>query len=112
MIDLVRNLQTRMSITELDALMDTNYGGAQSTSYVYEGGGTGTDYIMDFTAGSGANHDVLVIAAGASLTSFAAVQASAYQYGSYTVLGLGGGDTVLLNNVAPGQLTAANFIFS
>jgi Ca2+-binding RTX toxin-like protein len=91
----------------------TNPVGTQSTGYIYEGVGTGVDTVADFTPGDGANHDVLVLTAASSeLTSFADVQAKAFQNGVYTVLPLSNTDQVYLYNVQPFQLTANDFIFT
>jgi hypothetical protein len=78
----------------------------------YEGVGTGVDTVADFTPGNGANHDVLVLTAASSeITSFADVQAKAFQAGVYTVLPLSTTDQIYLYNVQPFQLTANDFIF-
>ena len=90
----------------------TNPVGTQTTGYVYEGLGGGVDTIADFTPGNGANRDVIVISAGAGVSSFADILAKTVQAGVYTVISLSATDQVYLYNVQPFQLTANNFIFN
>ncbi len=93
-----------------DFVWTDDVGAPKSTDYVYAGGGTGTDTIADFTPGSVANHDVLVVSLGSGVTTFAQAQAHMVQVGVYTVLTLGA-DQVYIYNVQPFQLTADNFLF-
>ncbi len=85
--------------------------GFADRDFLYVGGGTNVDTVVDFTAGNGANSDVLVVSPVTGITNFAQAQAALSQAGIYTVLTLTGGDQVFLYNVTTAQMTANNFIF-
>lgn len=83
--------------------------GASATDYVYAGGGTGVDTVVDFTPGPGG--DVLVVdRASTGLDNFAEAQARLSQEGIYAKLDFGA-DEVFLYNVQVAQLKPENFLF-
>ena len=82
--------------------------GANYTDYVYAGYGTGNDTVVDFKAGGGSGHDVVVISG--VYTSFAQVQANISQVGAYAVVKVSANDAVYLYNVSAASLTADNFV--
>ncbi|MEZ5983790.1 MAG: calcium-binding protein [Parvularculaceae bacterium] len=69
------------------------------------------DTIDDFTAGAGTEDAIQLLAFGASFDTFAEVIAAASQVGADTVIDFGGGDTLTLVGVAPGDLHEDDFIF-
>lgn len=73
--------------------------------------GSGADTINKFHAGSGAGHDTIQIGVP-GITSFAQLQAMMTTTDHVdTTIHLGATDTILLHQVVPSALTAANFQF-
>ncbi|MGE0574900.1 Calx-beta domain-containing protein [Reyranella sp.] len=70
--------------------------------------GYGADVVTDFTPGT----DKVNLSRVASLTDLAAVLAKASQVGKDTVIDLGNGDTLTLQNVDKASLTARDFGFA
>ena len=64
--------------------------------------------MVDFKAGAGTGHDVVVISG--VYTSFAQVQANISQVGAYAVVQVSANDAVYLYNVTASTLTADNFL--
>ncbi|MBX9774702.1 MAG: cadherin-like domain-containing protein [Xanthobacteraceae bacterium] len=89
---------------------DTLIGGGGDDTYGFTTG-DGADFIQGFSAGSG-TVDKIQLAGIAGVASFADVMLRATQVGSNTVIDFGGGDSITLQNVALGNLTADNFVFS
>ena len=83
--------------------------GASAKDYVYAGGGTGVDTVVDFKPGAGG--DVLVVSKAATgWTNLSQLLAATTQVGVYAVVTMGA-DQVYLYNVQPFQLTAENVLF-
>lgn len=95
---------------EGDDFIYTDELGTRYSDYVFVGGGTGTDTIVDFTAGNGADHDVLVISLATGFTNFEQLKGVMAQAGVYTTISLGN-DHVYLYNVSSYQMTADNVMF-
>lgn len=72
--------------------------------------GFGHDTVIGFHAGDGVNHDVLLLDQ-LQVHDFADLQARMHASGKDTLIDLGGGDSILLKNVAPTALTAADVHF-
>lgn len=87
---------------------DTLTGGGGDDRFVFKPG-DGADTVTDFTPGAG-SADKIVLAEHAGLSVFADVFAKATQVGLDTVINLGGGDTVTLQNVVRANLHADDFI--
>ncbi|MCA1522853.1 hypothetical protein I6F14_33510, partial [Bradyrhizobium sp. IC3069] len=88
---------------------DVLTGGAGGDIFVV-GVGDGSDTVTDFTAGSGADHD-MVRFDRTMFADFTSVIAAASQVGSDVVISLGNGDSLTLQNVDLAALTADNFEF-
>lgn len=85
---------------------DTLAGGNGVDTFLF-GEGSGDDVILDFTI-----RDILDLSSTATdFTGFADIQAAATATQDGLLIDLGGGDSVLLEGVVIGHLTAANFIF-
>ncbi len=82
-------------------------GGAGKDSFVFGQRGFGQDRITDFRPGSGD----LVVLDHTLLADFAAVRAAAVQRGAHTVIDLGQGDRIVLEEVALSDLRARDFDF-
>ena len=83
--------------------------GAKGTDiFIYHASG-GADVVTDFTASG--DFDKLTFVDMPAIATFADAMAKASQVGGNVVFDFGGGDTLTLNNVALGTLTAANFAF-
>jgi Ca2+-binding RTX toxin-like protein len=89
---------------------DTLTGGPGDDTFTFVLGDD-NDVITDFVAG-GTDDQIDVSGFGAAFDSFAEVFSAASQVGADTVIDFGGGDTITLQNVTLGNLTAADFIFS
>lgn len=72
--------------------------------------GFGKDTVVAFAAGSGANHDVLAFD-DRQVSDYAHLQAMMTKVGADTLITLSATDTVLLKNVLPNVLVAADFKF-
>jgi Ca2+-binding RTX toxin-like protein len=86
---------------------DAMTGGTDGDVFVV---GAGLDTITDFVAGSGTGHDVVRFDRSV-FTDYTSVLAASTQAGSDVVVDAGGGNTVTLQNVDLGALTADNFEF-
>src|SRR5262249_20517699 len=91
---------------------DTLIGGASSDMFFYS---AGADVVTDFDRSSGSfNHaegDGINLV-GSGITSFAQLQPLMSQNGGDTLINFGGGNTLTLSSVTPGNLTAGDFAFS
>ena len=85
-------------------------GGAGDDRFVYAPG-NGADLIFGFAAGAGTD-DRIDLSAFQNITSLTDILGRATQAGSDTVIDFGGGDTLTLQNVARGSLSADDFIFA
>ena len=83
-------------------------GGADDDLFVYADGGGG-DTVTDFVAGAGTD-DVIDVSGVGGIGDFADVQAAASLVGADTVIDFGGGDTITLLGVDPGDLHADDFL--
>ncbi|WP_238365831.1 calcium-binding protein [Mesobacterium pallidum] len=81
-------------------------GGGGRDTFVFAAG-CGAEVIADLEA-----RDWIELAASTGLTDFAAVQGALSQQGQDVVLDLGNGDSVLIEDVALGQLNSGDFIFA
>lgn len=74
--------------------------------------GQGADTITDFSPLAASNNDVVqLVGFGTSFDSFVEIIAVATQVGADTVLDFGGGQTLTLQSVTLGSLTAGDFMF-
>jgi Ca2+-binding RTX toxin-like protein len=89
---------------------NTFTGGLGNDTFVYKPGGN-ADTITDFTAGPG-TPDKIDLTGFANIHSLAGVLAHAIPSGNNTVLDLGNGDTLTLQNVAKATLSADDFILN
>jgi subtilisin-like proprotein convertase family protein len=87
---------------------DTLFGGAGNDLFVFTDGGD-ADAIGDFTAGAGVD-DVIDLTGVTAINSFADVVDNATLVGNDTVIDFGGGDSVLLIGVDPGDLHSDDFL--
>ena len=87
---------------------DTLYGGAGDDTFIVATGG-GEDTITDFTAGVATDDRI-------DLTGYASIHAlgdlSIAQDGADTLIDLGGGNSIRLENVGAGDLSSDDFIFA
>ncbi len=87
---------------------DTLYGGAGDDTFVYRSG-DGADTITDFTAGAATDDRI-------DLTGYTAIHAfgdlSISQDGADTLIDLGGANSIRLENVNSGNLSADDFVFA
>ncbi|WP_430435619.1 S8 family serine peptidase [Methyloversatilis sp.] len=86
---------------------DTYVGGAGGDLFVIYKDDGSTDTVNDFSATAG-NEKILLVGFS-HITDFS--QISTVQEGANTRLQLGGGQSVLLKNVSPGQISEQNFAF-
>ncbi|MGL9621324.1 VCBS domain-containing protein [Bradyrhizobium sp. U531] len=82
-------------------------GGTGADTFIYATG-DGADYVQDFLHGDGDKIDLTGVN---GVFSLADVQAHATQNGLDTSLDFGGGNTLYLQNVNLGSLTASDFVF-
>lgn len=87
---------------------DTLTGNGGNDVFVYEGG---ADTITDFAAGGGGG-DQIDLTAFNTIGDLSAVLALATTSGNDTVIDFGGGNTLTLKNVLPGDLASNDFIFA
>ena len=86
-------------------------GGLGDDTFVFRAG-QGADTITDFSPLAASNNDVVqLVGFGASFDSFVEIIAVATQVGADTVLDFGGGQTLTLQSVTLGSLTAGDFMF-
>jgi Ca2+-binding RTX toxin-like protein len=85
-------------------------GGAGDDRFVYRLG-DGSDHILNFVAGPGTD-DKVDLRAVPTVQSFAQLQLLMSQNGGNTVIDFGNGDTITLNGVLPGALSADDFLFN
>lgn len=85
---------------------DILYGGAGSDIFISRKG-EGSDVILDFQAGAGGDKLRLD---GAGISDFTSLQSHLKQVGGNTVVDMGAGQTLTLNNVQASGLTADNFV--
>lgn len=91
-----------------DGASDDLTGGDGADTFVFSAG-DGADLILDFSQGEGDLIDLSAL----GITSFAEVDANAYQIGTNTTIELDAGATAItLNGVAIADLSAADFIFA
>jgi Ca2+-binding RTX toxin-like protein len=88
---------------------DTLIGGAGSDTFVY-GPHDGTDIVADFQAAAGG--DIVLLSGIHGVSSYQDVMSHLLQIGSDSVLNLGSGETLTLQNVALSKLSAADFQFA
>jgi len=90
---------------------DTLIGGAGNDRFVFMDGAVAEfDVITDFQGGLGLG-DVIDLTSVAALNSFLQVQAAATQVAADTVIAMGGGSTLTLQNVLAASLVADDFVF-
>ena len=90
---------------------DTMSGGLGDDTFVFRAG-QGADTITDFSPLAASNNDVVqLVGFGTSFDSFVEIIAVATQVGADTVLDFGGGQTLTLQSVTLGSLTAGDFMF-
>ncbi len=87
---------------------DVLTGGADDDLFVFGDGGGG-DTVTDFVAGAGTD-DVIDVSGVGGIGDFADVQAAASLVGADTVIDFGGGDTITILGVDPGDLHADDFL--
>jgi hypothetical protein len=83
-------------------------GGTGSDRFIFRHG-SGADIITDFAAGAGSD-DKLDLTAFASSYNLAYVLAHTTQSGANTVIDLGSGDSITLQNVAKANLSGSDFV--
>jgi VCBS repeat-containing protein len=86
---------------------DTLTGGTDADTFVYENGG-GADVITDFSHVQGDKIDLTGVDNVFSLTDVLAQSSGT----TSTVISFGNGNSLALNNVAPGSLVASDFVFA
>jgi Ca2+-binding RTX toxin-like protein len=86
---------------------DTMTGGAGIDQFWHLGSGAGLDTITDFAAAAGES----IVLSQLQFANYAAVQAKMTQVGSNVVIAFNGSQSLTLQNVTIGQLSAANFTF-
>jgi VCBS repeat-containing protein len=86
---------------------DTLTGGADADSFIYANGG-GADVITDFSHAQGDKIDLTGVDNVFSLADVLALSSGT----TSTVINFGNGDSLTLNNVAPGSLVASDFVFA
>lgn len=89
---------------------DLLIGGGSADTFAF-GAQFGHDIIAEFAATGGA-HDFISFAGSPTLTDFTAVMANAVQVGANVLITQDAGNTLTLNNVTRGNLTAADFKFA
>lgn len=90
---------------------DVMTGGAGNDVFSFRFDEGPTDVITDFAAGAGASDVVRLLGFGATLDSFADVVAASTQVGADTVIALGAGHTLTLQNVLMTSLDVDDFAF-
>lgn len=85
---------------------DTLTGGAGADTFSFTKG-DGLDVITDFATGGG---DVISLG-GYGVNSFSDLQPYITQSGSDTVIAFDAANSISLRNIAPNQLSSANFLF-
>jgi hypothetical protein len=106
----VDHLTGHASADRIDGLAgnDILTGGAGDDTFVFRPG-SGADIVTDFAAGAGSD-DRLDLTAFASSYDLAYVLAHTAQSGADTVINLGGGDSITLQNVAKSNLSGSDFL--
>ena len=91
--------------------LDTLDGAAGDDTFQFDLGG-GADRFIGFTAGAATDDLIELIGFGPAFDTFAEVIAAATQNGADTVIDLGGGDVITLENVTIATLHSDDFLFS
>ena len=86
---------------------DTLTGGAGVDQFWHLGAGAGVDTVTDFAAAAGET----IVLSQLQFANFAAVQAKMVQSGANVIIAFNGSQSLTLQNVTIGQLSAANFSF-
>ncbi len=90
---------------------DTYTGGLGNDVFVFRAS-SGADTVTDFSASALSNNDtVQLLGFGAAFDTFSEVIAATSQVGAHTMIDLGAGQTLTLQNVNLASLTSGDFIF-